>query len=345
MRHNPLKRDHGFTLLEALVALAVLAAGLAAIGKLGFSSLAATQRAEGRLELTSALQSALAALPDRAASPNGRFAGQSNRFAMGAGRRALSAAAGRPGELGLVAAGPDGDGHERFWRTHRGLNHPPPPDARPMTPRSSERGFTLLEALAAVAVVGAILIAVGAISAQWLPQWRHGFERAQSADNIAQALDRIGADIAAAEYARLDAAAVGPLFRGAADGVAFVRSASGPNASPRLEVVRVGAVPTADGAVTQRAHATFEPGAVGSFRDGVTFLRPPFRLALAYAGPDAQWRSSWSGGKTLPRAVRLTVFGARGLPVASDVVLVKITAPPKLKAPSSPDAQANSPSQ
>jgi general secretion pathway protein I len=68
--------ERGFTLLEALVALAVMTAGLGAIGQLGFSSLAAARRAEGRLELTSALRRALIALPDRRASPNGRVGGQ-----------------------------------------------------------------------------------------------------------------------------------------------------------------------------------------------------------------------------------------------------------------------------
>jgi general secretion pathway protein I len=75
-RFRSARGNRGFTLLEALVALAVMTAGLAAIGKLGFSSLAAARRAEGRLELTSALRRALIALPDRRASPNGRFGGQ-----------------------------------------------------------------------------------------------------------------------------------------------------------------------------------------------------------------------------------------------------------------------------
>jgi general secretion pathway protein I len=69
-------REHGFTLLESLVALAILTAGLAAIGQLGFSSLAAARRAEKRLELTSAARAALTALPDRRASRNGAASGQ-----------------------------------------------------------------------------------------------------------------------------------------------------------------------------------------------------------------------------------------------------------------------------
>jgi general secretion pathway protein I len=59
--------DSGFTLIEALVALAVTAAGLAAIGQLGFSTLSAARRAETRLFLTAAARKAFAALPDRQA--------------------------------------------------------------------------------------------------------------------------------------------------------------------------------------------------------------------------------------------------------------------------------------
>jgi general secretion pathway protein I len=59
--------ESGFTLIEALVALAVTAAGLAAIGQLGFSTLAAARRAETRLFLTATARKAYAALPDREA--------------------------------------------------------------------------------------------------------------------------------------------------------------------------------------------------------------------------------------------------------------------------------------
>jgi general secretion pathway protein I len=59
-----LRRDRGFTLIEALVALAVVTAGLAAIGKLGFSTLSAARHAETRLLLTAVARKAYAALPE-----------------------------------------------------------------------------------------------------------------------------------------------------------------------------------------------------------------------------------------------------------------------------------------
>jgi general secretion pathway protein I len=59
--------DAGFTLIEALVALAVLAAGLAAIGELGFSNVSAARRAEAHVLLAATARKAFAALSNRRA--------------------------------------------------------------------------------------------------------------------------------------------------------------------------------------------------------------------------------------------------------------------------------------
>jgi general secretion pathway protein J len=198
--------------------------------------------------------------------------------------------------------------------------------------RPSEAGFTLLEALASVAIMAAILGGLGALAGQWLPNWRHGFLALQSADLVGLALDRIVEDVAAAEYARLDGGEGEPLFRGEAAGVTFVRQAIGPGAGPRLEIVRIGEVETQQGVELERARASFAPGSIGAFRDATTLLRPPLRLAFAYAGPDGQWRSNWQGDPKLPRAVRLSVRSQTGALVASTAFPLKVTAAPELAA-------------
>lgn len=73
---RPFARDGGFTLIEALAALAIVAGGLGVIGQLVYSSLHTARRAEFRLELVSALRAALAALPDRRVSRNGSTSGR-----------------------------------------------------------------------------------------------------------------------------------------------------------------------------------------------------------------------------------------------------------------------------
>jgi len=73
---RPCDGEGGFTLIEALAALAVTAAALAAIGQLGFTTVAAARRAETRLLLTAAARQAFAALPGTQVSGEGAWTGE-----------------------------------------------------------------------------------------------------------------------------------------------------------------------------------------------------------------------------------------------------------------------------
>ena len=68
---------------------------------------------------------------------------------------------------------------------------------------SGESGFTLLEALIAVALTGVILAMLATVTGHWMANWRTGFDRVQSADLLGLGVDRIAADLAAAEYVSL----------------------------------------------------------------------------------------------------------------------------------------------
>jgi len=65
--------------------------------------------------------------------------------------------------------------------------------------RDGERGFTLIEAIIALALMGLVLSALASITAQWLPNWNRGIGRIQLGETIDIALQRISADLAAAE--------------------------------------------------------------------------------------------------------------------------------------------------
>ncbi len=67
--------DSGFTLIEALAALTIVAAGLAVIGQLGFGAVLAARRTQARFVMTSAARAAFAALPDGAALEAGEIDG------------------------------------------------------------------------------------------------------------------------------------------------------------------------------------------------------------------------------------------------------------------------------
>src|SRR6516164_2781427 len=107
-------------------------------------------------------------------------------------------------------------------------------------PRPGEGGFTLIEALVALALTGLLLSALATLTAQWLPNWNRGFDRIQQTELIGISMQQIAADLAAAEFVPANRASKKPLFEGSALSVSFVRTALGPNAGIGLDVVRLG---------------------------------------------------------------------------------------------------------
>jgi general secretion pathway protein J len=188
---------------------------------------------------------------------------------------------------------------------------------RPWTRRKRSRvaGFSLIEALIATALMVAILAALATITAQWLPNWNRGFARVQRMELNGIGLERIVADLAAAQFIPSHSQAKGPLFDGTELAVTFVRSALGPNARQGLEIVRIGETADERGLAVVRATAPFAPVAPGSilpqFADPVVLMRAPYRISFAYAGADRAWREGWHDLPSLPRAVRVQVRDAR----------------------------------
>ena len=85
-------------------------------------------------------------------------------------------------------------------------------------------GFTLLEALAAMALMGLILSALATITAQWLLNWKHGLVQIQRDEQVVLGLDRLAADLAAAEFIPSSQQTRKPFFDGASRSVTFVRT-------------------------------------------------------------------------------------------------------------------------
>lgn len=180
--------------------------------------------------------------------------------------------------------------------------------------RVGEKGFSLIEALAALALTGLVLSALATITAQWLPNWNRGFDRIQQSELVGISMRRIAADLAAAEYVPPNRDQEKPLFDGSALSVTFVRTALGPNVGVGLDVVRIGETTDQGRLVTVRSRAAFGPLPPGlspseqiNVSDPVVLLRPPFRLSFAYAGPDRVFRDTWRDADKLPAAIMLTV--------------------------------------
>jgi general secretion pathway protein J len=193
--------------------------------------------------------------------------------------------------------------------------------------RSRRAGFTLIEALLATALMAIIMGALAQVTSQWLRNWNRGFARIQSEDLLAVGLDRLVADIAAAEIIAGGATNM-PMFDGSEFAVMFVRTAVGPNTFAGLEAVRIEEASDNRGPALVRNTAPFTP-AIGDLREvdfsnPVVLIRAPYRISFSYAGPDRVWRDTWRGGAQLPRAIRVSVrdsAGSRTLAVSTSALI------------------------
>jgi general secretion pathway protein J len=191
--------------------------------------------------------------------------------------------------------------------------------------QQADSGFTMFEALVAIALMGLILGALATVTAQWLPNWTRGLVQAQRNEQVAIALNRLAADLSAAEYVSPNRSKNVPLFRGAELAVIFVRSALGPNSRPGLEIVQIAETTDSRGSALVRTRAPFVLLPTGDlsldpipFADPVVLLRAPFRITFAYAGPDGKWTSNWRNSGELPAAVRFDVRAAeRGFVIST----------------------------
>jgi general secretion pathway protein J len=212
--------------------------------------------------------------------------------------------------------------------------------------RSREAGFTLIEAMASVVVMGAIVAALGTLSGQWLPHWRHGLVELQRADLLSLGIERIAADVASAEYVKENGDTEEPLFDGGPSSITFVRPAIGPGSRAALEIVRIAEIEDSRGVAIVRTRKPFAPStgiAPAGFLDPVVLVRAPFRVSFAYAGADRTWVGAWKGNKRLPNAVRLTMRdGPQGhLLAASTALALRVTAPPQDGSKIHPDPQSS----
>ena len=228
-------------------------------------------------------------------------------------------------------------------------------------------GFTLLEAVIALALMGIILGTLATISSQWLPNWNRGIGRLQREEQLALALERLSLDLAAAEFIPLGGRTAAPLFEGRERSIVFVRTALSPNSQRGLEIVRIAEQASERGPVLVRMATPFRPLAgiellPERLSDPVVLLRPPYRLAFAYAGasdatspravgvrsaeaardltgvrnaggskrqqdPQQEWQPEWRQQTLLPRAVLLSVQDPQRTLAIATATLIQVQTP------------------
>ena len=208
----------GFTLIEVLVALSVVAVSLSAIGSLDRRD--GARRALGQRPSRAGRDRAL----DHDRIAGSRRARARNHVRRGRGpplarrRAAVLRRLRRSAEDRLGSADRGGAGAVAVRSDPAGQHRAPAPGAIAMRTRARRRrriaGFTLVEALLATALMGVILASIGTVTAQWLPNWNRGFQRVQRVELLALGLERIVADIAAAEFVTAGANVRQPVFDG-----------------------------------------------------------------------------------------------------------------------------------
>ncbi len=136
-------------------------------------------------------------------------------------------------------------------------------------------------------------------------------------ETLAAGLERIVADLAAAEFITAGANVRQPVFDGTELSVTFLRTALGPNTRPGLELVRIMEIGGDKGLMMVRTRArvsSHEPRRRRARsrvpRDPVVLVRAPYRVTFSYAGPDRVWRNVWRGEGELPSAIRVQLRDA-----------------------------------
>jgi general secretion pathway protein J len=187
-------------------------------------------------------------------------------------------------------------------------------------------GFTLLEALVAMALMGMILMALATVAGEWLPNWKHGFARLQGDEQVAIAIDRLALDLSAAEFVSANGHTRLPLFEGTSRSVTLVRTTLGPNSVPGLDIVRISEEKSVEGIILVRTRAPFFPIEDSyrqlKFGNPVVLLRPPYRISFSYAGADRIWQNDWRLLPRLPEAIKLTLNDATDRRTLATAMLV-----------------------
>jgi general secretion pathway protein J len=181
-----------------------------------------------------------------------------------------------------------------------------------MTRVRDARGFTLVELLIALAIVGALLaIAFGGLRVA-LASWRQGEDRAEAHQHARSVALTLARSVAAAyPYRASRALAPEPvvLFAGTQDRIEFVTQAPPfPGAAPIAFTAVVLALDEGNErglVVRQRALPNRDP-----FEEAPVVYRDPTVTALRFSYLDeGGWVDSWDGAETkaTPRGVKVTV--------------------------------------
>jgi general secretion pathway protein J len=185
--------------------------------------------------------------------------------------------------------------------------------------RRAERGFTLLELLLALAIVGALVVIAFSAVRVALAAWRQGEDRAEAHQHIRGVALTLARSISAAypyKAPRGDTPTPGLLFTGTESRLELVTQAAPYPASIAVAftavVFELGDSDERRGLVIrQRVLPNRDP-----FTDAVVAFNDPMltELSFGYLDEGGAWQTTWDTetAKRLPRAIRISVGGTIG---------------------------------
>jgi len=182
--------------------------------------------------------------------------------------------------------------------------------------RRDQRGFTLLELLMALAIVGAlVVIAFGGVRIA-LASWRQGEERAEAYQHLRGIALTLGRSVGAAypyNATRTDTPTAVLLFGGTATSLEFVtQTAPFPPSIPvafAAVVIELGTTGEQRGLIIrQRILPNRNP-----FTEATVVFNDPAltELSFSFLDDSGAWQDTWDVDtqKRLPKAIRITVGG------------------------------------
>jgi general secretion pathway protein J len=196
------------------------------------------------------------------------------------------------------------------------------PRQRSHNANSDESGFTLIETIAAFAIGAVVILAAAALLHNVAFSFDHGANRVTNGERLALAAERLATDIGSAGFVlQKTSAGTAAAFAGGTTRIVFI-SQEGADAGlrrddrlPGQEVVSLTAEAAGDGTQIVRRRALW-PGPRTPFdtvplKDDVVLLEGTFDAAFSFARSAADgtlsWVDSWTGERTLPRLVKLTL--------------------------------------
>ena len=176
----------------------------------------------------------------------------------------------------------------------------------------ASRGFTLIEAIVALALAGLVVLGLATLTAQWFSQWNHAAGTLQTSEALAAGFDRFMNDLGAAEASAPPNSDQAILFEGTATSLTFWRTRLSVRPEFGMELVHYSLDTTSDHTTLVRRHVHIEPGeplrGVYQWQDPVELARLPFALTFSYIGEDGKFSSNWHNRPTLPDSVLLSAL-------------------------------------